>query len=122
MTRERAKELLPVIQAFAEGKEIQSKLTGDSYCIWARADEPQWSAAHDYRIKPEPKMRPMTRGEILYMITTTQALVIRAVNGEKMYPSCEISSWDHPERADYAIVDKTGEPIDGWHKFEKEIE
>ena len=54
MTRKNAKELLPIIQAFAEGKSIQrinslgewSDVTGDVlfYC------NPE-----DYRIKPEPE-------------------------------------------------------------------
>ena len=62
MTREKAKELLPIIQAFAEGKSIQrinslgewSDVTGDVlfYC------NPE-----DYRIKPEPEYRPFKTKE-----------------------------------------------------------
>lgn len=50
MTRERAKELLPIIQAFAEGKTIQSNLDG----VWKDNTEPDWTARGDsYRVKPE---------------------------------------------------------------------
>ena len=62
MTRKKAKELLPIIQAFAEGKSIQrinslgewSDVTGDVlfYC------NPE-----DYRIKPEPEYRPFKTKE-----------------------------------------------------------
>ena len=62
MKRKNAKELLPIIQAFAEGKSIQrinslgewSDVTGDVlfYC------NPE-----DYRIKPEPEYRPFKTKE-----------------------------------------------------------
>lgn len=59
MTREHAKELLPIIQAFAEGKTIQYR---NAECEWENipigvnlsfADAPS-----EYRIKPESKYRP----------------------------------------------------------------
>ena len=54
MNRERAKELLPIIQAFAEGKEIQvyNKIKGEWF---DSSDIPSFSCGIDYRIKPEPK-------------------------------------------------------------------
>lgn len=62
MTREEAKELLPIIQAFAEGKVIQCKS-----CItneWRDFDEPAFNGLPDnYRIKPEPKYRPFKSQE-----------------------------------------------------------
>ena len=57
MTREEAKELLPIIQAFAEGKVIQfkSSITNE----WRDFNEPAFNGLPDnYRIKPEPKYRP----------------------------------------------------------------
>ena len=62
MTREEAKELLPIIKAFAEGKVIQCK-----NCItneWRDFDEPAFNGLPDnYRIKPEPKYRPFETKE-----------------------------------------------------------
>ncbi len=58
MTREEAQELLPVIQAFAEGKAIQSRAFKDGY--WYDVDSTNdidWDA-HEYRVKPEPEYRP----------------------------------------------------------------
>ena len=61
MTREEAKELLPIMQAFAEGKTIEYRESGGA---WKVAHTPTWSSCLFYRIKPEPKYRPFrTRRE-----------------------------------------------------------
>ena len=59
MTREEAKELLPIIQAFADGKHIQ----WCNHCKnWIDIDERDGLNTEFplsvYRIKPEPKYRP----------------------------------------------------------------
>lgn len=53
MTRTRAKELLPVIQAFAEGKEIETQVEGSG--PWVPNSSPAWANRDEYRIKPEPR-------------------------------------------------------------------
>lgn len=67
MDREQAKELLPIIQAFAEGKIIQSRRINGMWIdlemktalnIISLIDEPQ-----KYRIKPEPKYRSFANAE-----------------------------------------------------------
>ena len=60
MTREEAKELLPIIQAFAEGKTIEYRWIGGA---WKVANTPTWSSCLFYRIKPEPKYRPFRNVE-----------------------------------------------------------
>ena len=60
MTREEAKELLPIIQAFAKGKTIECK---NLFGSWAEAKCPSWSNNFEYRIKPEPKYRPFKSQE-----------------------------------------------------------
>ena len=64
MTREQAKELLPIIQAFAEGKDIQIRnITDDG---WDDINDDRMSfcaKAEAYRIKPEPKYRPFKSQE-----------------------------------------------------------
>lgn len=57
MNREEAKQLLPIIQAFAEGKTIQYGSADGTH--WADVEEPSFGARTDwkYRIKPEPKLR-----------------------------------------------------------------
>ena len=55
MERKNTKELLPVITAFAEGKEIQFFHCG----VWSDLLSPKFDKeAFLYRIKPEPKYRP----------------------------------------------------------------
>ena len=58
MNRERARELLPIIQAFAEGKKVQHRSRDLSMSAWIGIDD---NAPFDYseeelewRIKPEP--------------------------------------------------------------------
>ena len=60
MTREEAKQLLPIIQAFADGKNIQLL----DECEWHDVYETDFYGNPDkYRIKPEPKYRPFKTQE-----------------------------------------------------------
>ena len=59
ITREVAKELLPILKAFAEGKAIQDKIEGVTG--WCDTDEINLEFEGQkilHRIKPEPKYRP----------------------------------------------------------------
>ena len=62
MTREEAKELLPIIQAFAEGKVIE---IFDDEIGWAvEKENPKFDLSPEfYRIKPELKFRPFKTQE-----------------------------------------------------------
>ena len=64
MTREEAKELMPVIKAFAEGKEIQYR---NSFNEWIDIKKNEGlsfiKTPLDYRIKPESKYRPFKSQE-----------------------------------------------------------
>ena len=55
MTREEAKELLPIIKAFVEGKTIQYSSDKE---IWNDTKTPDFDCGVFYRIKPELKYRP----------------------------------------------------------------
>lgn len=64
MTREEAKDLLPIIQAFAEGKVIECR-TKPSFIEgtdvpndWTEMKEIESWKKTEYRIKTEPKYRP----------------------------------------------------------------
>ena len=59
MEREEAKELLPIIQAFAEGKTIQVWAND----TWKDEDYPFFGPLCQFRIKPEPKYRPFKTQE-----------------------------------------------------------
>ena len=62
MRRNEAKELLPIIQAFAEGKTIQVKAIDG---MWHDDEDMLKFDANpqNYRIKPEPKYRPFKNAE-----------------------------------------------------------
>ena len=57
MTREEAKEWLPIIQAWAEGKPIQYQISPWSWGIDINKDLYTSNSPSNYRIKPEPKYR-----------------------------------------------------------------
>lgn len=60
MNRKEAKQLLPIIQAFAEGKGVETK-TGSG---WISIENMSFAGNPDsYRIKPEPKYRPFKDAE-----------------------------------------------------------
>lgn len=64
MTREEAKKLLPFIQAFSEGKTIQSRCITSETSLWWDVNNPTFKAdGFDYRIKPEPKYRPFANAQ-----------------------------------------------------------
>ena len=60
MTREEAKELLPIMQAFADGKKIETRY--DIY-DWTETEVLHLESNNEYRIKPEPKYRPFKSQE-----------------------------------------------------------
>ena len=59
MNRKEAAELLPIIQAFAKGKDIEYRTKGFNE-NWKKVTQiPELSfKSFEYRIKPEPKYRP----------------------------------------------------------------
>ena len=66
MTRDEVKNLLPILQAFAEGRVIQYKDQG----VWRDITteeglfiENAFVNVNDYRIKPEPTYRPFVNAE-----------------------------------------------------------
>lgn len=61
MNRQQAKELLPIIQAFAKGRPIEYQ---DSYEKWVESDIMAFDLSpENYRIKREPKYRPFANAE-----------------------------------------------------------
>lgn len=58
MTREEAKKLLPIIQAFSEGQDIE--YFDKVCCKWRTCIEPYFYDNVEYRIKHEPTWIPFT--------------------------------------------------------------
>ena len=63
MTREEVKEMLPVLQAFADGKTIESRCIKGDKSLWYDDEDPSFDNDFEYRINPEPKYRPFANEE-----------------------------------------------------------
>ena len=67
MTREEVKTMLPIIQAFAEGKVIQTKNGDETWITIGKETDLNIESLAEYpdcfRIKPEPKYRPFKDAE-----------------------------------------------------------
>lgn len=81
MTRERTKELLPILQAFANGKNIESRKKNMETHVWLQEwnfhDDPEM----EYRIKPaEPRelfiARGMLRSEVFNDLQSAELFVM----------------------------------------------
>ena len=55
MTREEAKQMLPVIQAYAKGKDVQYYNSRDER--WCECGEPNFRSGSVWRVKPDPTYR-----------------------------------------------------------------
>ena len=58
MDRNQAKDLLPIIQAYAEGKAIESRCIKGDKSLWYDDEDPSFDNDFEYRLKPEPRYRP----------------------------------------------------------------
>ncbi len=63
MDRNQAKALLPIIQAYAEGKALESRCIKGDKSLWYDDEDPSFDNDFEYRIKPEPKYRPFKDAE-----------------------------------------------------------
>lgn len=58
MNRKEAAKLLPIIQAYAEGKAIESRCIKGDGSLFYDDEDPSFDGDFEFRIKPEPKYRP----------------------------------------------------------------
>ena len=63
MIREEIKKMLPILQAFADGKTIESRCIKGDKSLWYDDEDPSFDNDFEYRIKPEPKYRPFKDAE-----------------------------------------------------------
>ena len=62
MTREQTIEAIRVMQAFADGKEVEFKWTSKD---WNSTDKPEWNwSGYDYGVEPSATLRPWTSDEV----------------------------------------------------------
>ena len=122
MNRQQAKDLLPIIQAFAEGKTIQYQYTLSSPLIVT--DNPSWkdvlpgesvdfnNRSSKYRIKPEPKYRPFIDNKECWneMLKHQPFGWVRTMNAENDYYI--IDGVLYSENIDCPVVTMAGESYD----------
>lgn len=60
MDRNQSKKLLPIIQAYAEGKTIQSRCIKGDTSLWYDDEDPSFDDDFEYRIKPDSKPESKT--------------------------------------------------------------
>ena len=125
MNREDARKYAEIMMAYANGADVE--IYNDF--AWVSVIDPLFDfLSCTYRIKPKPKKRLMTREEAIYLSTTILGMVILFLNDDspKMRPaqfvewtSSQVANMDY---ARWAIINKSGEPVDGWNTFEIEVE
>lgn len=81
----RTKEMMKVIQAYLDGKQIQWK---DRNFVdeWKNCEgEPSWHLNNDYRIKPEPKYRPLNDNEMRLLVGK---VIVEKSSGNVLLVTC----------------------------------
>ena len=87
MTREEAKEWLPIIQAWAEGKPIQYQINPGSWVTDINKDLYTSNPPSNYRVKPEPNYRPFKSQEECWneMMKHQPFGWVKEINSEMLY-------------------------------------
>ena len=113
MNRQQAKELPPIIQAFAEGKTIERKGILDNESKWCEVLLPTFNAAiSNYRIKPESKYRPFIDNKECWneMLKHQPFGWVRTMNAENDYYI--IDGVFYSENLDCPVISMAGESYD----------
>lgn len=87
MTREEAKEWMPIIQAWAEGKPIQYQINPGSWVTDINKDIYTSNPPSNYRVKPEPNYRPFKSQEECWneMMKHQPFGWVKEINSEMLY-------------------------------------
>ena len=101
MTRERAKELAPIIAAYGEGKKVQYYDECDG--VWCTVIDPVWGNNGPYRIAPEPRKRAMTRDEVLNFLAERPNILVMIDDVGEWYLS-EYFAYENPAAYSYCLV------------------
>ena len=97
MTPQRAKELLSVFTAFAEGKTIEMS-SGCPGSEWQEVYEPTWHPEVFYRVKPTPRLRAWKPEEIPVGAILRQKAnhANKSIISGMVNRKCFIGVWDCP--------------------------
>lgn len=110
MTREEAKEFLPILQAYADGKTIQYHAIEDGYWYDVTESDVIDPMAFAYRIKPEVKYRPFKDADECWN------------EMEKHKPFGWLKSNESEERINIATLSSEGIAIDDYFSYEEAMQ
>ena len=122
MTREEAKELLPIIQAFADGRTIEFLNNDD---IWEECEEPLFcSVPKRYRIKPESKYRPFNTAEECCneLQKHTPYGILKKKEGNRTFKICGIYTniWNGQLKIEFSDISGFETAVCAYHLYEFE--
>ena len=100
MNRNQAKALLPIIQAYAEGKAIESRCVKGDKSLWYNDEDPSFDNDFEYRIKQEPRYRPFRDSKECWeeMQKHKPFGWVKNKTSTQMYRVCDITEstdWDY---------------------------
>lgn len=125
MNRQQVKELLPIIQAYAEGKQIEIKTKEGKSWSTLEEDDIQYLDFKkcDFRIKPEPKYRPFrTVQECLSEMQKHQPFGwLKDKNKDSELRNIQALTEEMSTMTDRVYL-RGIRLIDGWHIFEEAVE
>ena len=125
MNRQQVKELLPIIQAYAEGKQIEIKTKEGKSWSTLEEDDIQYLDFKkcDFRIKPEPKYRPFrTVQECLSEMQKHQPFGwLKDKNKDSELRNIQALTEEMSTMTDRVYL-RGIRLIDGWHIFKEVIE
>ena len=125
MNRQQVKELLPIIQAYAEGKQIEIKTKEGKSWSTLEEDDIQYLDFKkcDFRIKPEPKYRPFKDAQecLEEMKKHIPFGWLKDKNKDSELRNIQALTEEMSTMTDRIYL-RGIRLIDGWHVFEEAIE
>lgn len=97
MTRDETKERIKVMQAYADGKQVQM-LNND---VWIDISEPHWESYIPFRIKPQPKYRPFKNADEAFQEAKKHGFWVHFCDGYVNIAFIDVDgvtfAWDAPK-------------------------
>ena len=107
MTRERAKELAPIIKAYGEGKMVVCRPDARSPWVDIRllhtSDDLVFPSYMEYRIAQDTRRRQMTRDEVLNFLAGHPNSLVRVCQQEWQIPG--MYDYNKPSEYFYCLVE-----------------
>lgn len=113
MNRKEAAELLPIIKAYAEGKEIEGLYRGTK-SPWFKIKDMDFNEGIIFRIKPELKYRPFANAEECW----TEMLKHQPFGWVKAIPDKEYNAKYYPNNKDVTVYYQVQKVAPGYIKYD----